>query len=82
MEYWFALWVFFSPNPYDKKDGLYEPYLVPLELAHDAYLYAEEEGDEVHPEEVIAMLVGEHGSAHPYPADSIGDDGKAVGLFQ
>jgi hypothetical protein len=77
----FAVWVLIAPNPWDVKDGVMQPYLVPIEQSTDAFRAAEDYPDVLR-EELTGMLIGEHASGYPYPADSIGDSGKAYGLYQ
>jgi hypothetical protein len=71
----FAFFTLFLYNPHQG-----EPYKVPIELSLAVY----EESlnyDNVKPEEVIAMIVAEHGGGYPYSTDSEGKAGEK-GLMQ
>jgi hypothetical protein len=74
----FIAFCYLLPNPYA---GPGERYNVPIAYSIAAFdaaaLY-----DDVEPHELVAIIIQEHGGKAPYSSDSIGDDGKAVGLMQ
>jgi hypothetical protein len=75
----FATYVYFLPNPHD--DG--EAYRVPFSYSVPIYLETQNYfgQDAPLPEELVAVLVAEHGGQHPYPYESEGAAGE-LGLFQ
>ncbi len=73
----FAIFVAATPNPNDRHGY---PYLVPLHYSVAAWELAALYPN-VEPEDLIAIIVAEHGGQYPYPADSIGNDGE-IGLMQ
>lgn len=74
----FAMWCHLAPNPLYPGEALE----VPLSYSMAAYVQAERH-DNVSPAEVVAWLLGEHGSrGRRAKSTSVGDDGRSVGLYQ
>jgi len=70
----FALAMFLTPNPYQN-----DLMQVPITMSLEAYWLAEKNG--IDPEDIVAMMIAEHGGGHPYATDSEGDAGE-LGLMQ
>jgi hypothetical protein len=75
----FMAYAFFLPNPYDEEGRGYE---VPPQYAAIAYYHASQY-DDVEPEEMLGILLVEHGSHGRWiGSDSVGDDDSSYGLYQ
>ena len=79
MEQWlFVVVTFMLPNKFDPGHGYETPHKYTVALYEEAAKY-----EDVYPEEVLAMLIVEHGSAGRWAReDSVGDKGKSLGLYQ
>lgn len=75
----FILCMWMLPNPYHVHEG--NRLRVPPSIALAAYVEASRFED-VTPELMIGMMMHEHRAGAPYPTDSVGDDGRSVGLYQ